>query len=128
MTDEMGPLCGGKSHHMERFMEACLLLFLSQDIGHGYSMLEQLRHFGFEADQINVSTLYRTLRKMEAAGAVTSDWEEGGPGPKRRVYHITEQGLLFLQNWIDVLKMRRLRISKLIDAYEAVSGEKNNQI
>jgi len=80
-------------------MEVCLLLLLFDKTGHGYGLIEQLTYFGFSEEQINVSTLYRTLRKMEKEGSVISDWEEGGQGPKKRVYNITDTGKKELENW-----------------------------
>jgi len=75
-------------------MDAVRELFSSEkaEIGYGYGLVEQLSYYGFTENELNVSTLYRTLRKMENERLVTSMWEEGGPGPKRRMYEITEAG------------------------------------
>jgi len=110
--------CNGKPHHMERFLEVCLLLLLYDEIGYGYGLVEQLASFGFSEDDLNVSTLYRTLRKMEKEGLVTSSWEEGGQGPKRRVYEITVNGKNELDQWIRILKVRKSRIESLIIKYD----------
>ena len=109
--------CTGKNHKMERFLEACLLLLLYQEAGYGYGLVEQLEYFGFPEEDLNISTLYRTLRKMEKEGMVTSDWEEGGQGPKRRVYLITELGKKDLDQWVMILVERRQRIDKLVNRY-----------
>jgi DNA-binding PadR family transcriptional regulator len=110
--------CTSKSHKMERFLEVCLLLLLYDGVGYGYGFIEQLEYFGFSQDELNVSTLYRTLRKMEKENLVSSFWEEGGPGPKRRVYEIMEGGKTNLAQWINVLEIRKSRIEKLIKKYE----------
>ncbi len=116
--------CGGgggcceKHHGMNRFMEACLLVLLCGGEGHGYALAEELAEFGFAADDLNVSTLYRTLRKMEGSGWVKSDWEQGGKGPKRRVYEITEKGRKELDEWVTVLRARKAQIEKLIKKYQ----------
>ncbi len=110
--------CSNKPHHMERFLEVCLLLLLYDEIGYGYGLIEQLSYFGFAVEDLNVSTLYRTLRKMETEGLVTSQWAEGGQGPKRRVYEITVKGQSELDHWIRILKVRRARIESLISAYD----------
>lgn len=113
--------CNSKHHKMERFLEVCLLLLLYDEAGYGYGLIEQLTFFGFTQDELNVSTLYRTLRKMEKEERVTSFWEEGGPGPKRRVYKITGHGKQELAQWIKILKARRARIGKLIGRYEELN-------
>lgn len=116
---ELHPLfCSNKLHKMERFLEVCLLLLLYDEVGYGYGLIEDLAYFGFSVDDLNVGTLYRTLRKMEQEGLVTSLWEVGGPGPKRRVYEITETGKNELNQWIGILKVRKARIEKLIGRYD----------
>ena len=118
MKNEGPVFCNGKPHHMERFLEVCLLLLLYEEIGYGYGLIEQLASFGFSEDRLNMSTLYRTLRKMENEGLVTSLWEYGGQGPKRRVYEITMSGKNELDQWIRILKVRKSRIESLISKYD----------
>lgn len=118
MEKEGAIFCSGKPHHMERFLEVCLLLLLYDEIGYGYGLIEQLSFFGFSEKDLNVSTLYRTLRKMEKEGLVTSSWEEGVQGPKRRVYEITDDGRNELEQWIRILKMRKSRIETLVSRYD----------
>ena len=77
-----------------------------------------LEAFGFEKEQFNVGSLYRSLRKMEREGAVSSGWEEGGTGPRRRVYQITETGKEQLAQWIRMLTQRKRRIESLLARYE----------
>jgi PadR family transcriptional regulator PadR len=120
MTEEHSLFCNDKHHKMEGFMAVCLLLLLREETGHGYGLIEQLSYFGFSEEQLNVSTLYRTLRTMEKEGSVVSTWEEGGKGPKRRVYSITESGKKELENWILVLNGRKAMIEKLIKRYESL--------
>lgn len=120
----------GKHHHMQRFMEACLLMLLCEpacENCHGYALAERLGRFGFGAEEINASTLYRTLRGMEEAGWVFSRWASGGPGPDRRVYGITDAGRAALQAWIPVLRQRRERIGKLLDAYGEFAASQSDE-
>ncbi len=118
MGNDLDLFCTGKSHKMERFLEVCLLLLLYDEVGYGYGLIEQLEYFGFSQDELNVSTLYRTLRKMEKENLVSSLWEKGGPGPRRRVYEITESGKKNLDQWVRILEIRKARIEKLILKYE----------
>ena len=118
MKGEEALFCNGRPHHMERFLEVCLLLLLYDEAGYGYGLAEQLGSFGFSEDDLNVSTLYRTLRKMEKEGLVTSYWEQGGQGPKRRVYEITMNGKNELDQWIGILRVRKSRIESLVIEYD----------
>ena len=75
-----------------RFVEPCLLLLLHRGASHGYSLVEELKEFGFAETPIDPSMVYRALREMEAFGLVTSSWDTEGSGPPRRVYQITTAG------------------------------------
>ena len=110
--------CDIKYQKMERLLEICLLLLLFDHEGYGYGLIEQLSDFGFTGDDLNIGSLYRSLRKLEDQELVSSVWEEASGGPKRRVYTITEKGKLELHNWIPVLKQRKARIEQLIETYE----------
>lgn len=123
MENEESLFCKGKAPNIKRFMEISLLLLLAQEESHGYILAEKLTNFGFSKDELNIGTLYRTLRKMEKDGYIISKWKEGGQGPKKRVYQITETGKSMLAQLIEMLKNRKKRIEKLIDSYESLKNE-----
>ena len=112
--------CCGKKQPMQRFMETSLLVLLAKQTGHGYSLSEQLKDFGF--GDINVSTLYRIMRKMEERGWVSSSWEQGNKGPQRRMYTITQDGRTALEEWIDVFAQRRSNIEMLLGRYDELKN------
>ena len=110
--------CNKRHNSTDRFMEACLLMLLCEENCHGYNLAEQLSSFGFCEEQMNISTLYRTLRCMESKGFVISDWQKGDIGPKKRIYMITEKGKAELGSRIEVMRMRITNIKKLIKKYD----------
>ena len=118
MNGNQAPGCNAGRKTADRFLEACLLQLLSQGTGHGYVLMEQLQQFGISTDALNISTLYRTLRHMEKEGCLESEWEEGGPGPKRRIYLISEKGKKELEIRIRMMKARKSGIDRLINAYD----------
>lgn len=120
MNVKYSKLCESNYQKMQGFMEVCLLLLLYKEPGHGYGLIEQLSFFGFIEENFNVSSLYRTLRKMEKDGLVISSWLEGSQGPKKRVYNITDVGKQELETWVVILKLRKERINKLINRYEQI--------
>jgi DNA-binding PadR family transcriptional regulator len=67
-------------------------------------------------EPIDVGTLYRTLRRMEAEGWLTSEWAEG-QGPRRRVYSITPLGLQVLHSWASGLARNKQAIENFLDFY-----------
>jgi len=123
MENEESLFCKGKAPNIKRFMEISLLLLLAQEESHGYILAEKLTNFGFSKDELNIGTLYRTLRKMEKDSYIISKWKEGGQGPKKRVYQITETGKNMLTQLIEMLKNRKQRIEKLIGSYESLKNK-----
>jgi DNA-binding PadR family transcriptional regulator len=64
--------------------------------------------------------LYRTLRQMEQEGLVRSTWDMAKPGPARRVYEITEEGLEHLHVWAINIRRTRARLDHFLAKYEAL--------
>jgi DNA-binding PadR family transcriptional regulator len=102
------------------FLESCLLMLLHREPGYGYSLMDGLKEFGFQTEEMDISILYRALRELEAAGLVVSSWGEDSLGPQRHMYTITPQGESALANWMQALRQRRKEIEALEAAYEAV--------
>ena len=87
---------------IHRFLEPCLLLILRQGRSHGYDLKAALGPFGLQ--EVNPSLVYRTLREMEMAGYVESEWDtESTAGPARRVYQLTSSGHQHLDQWAEDL-------------------------
>lgn len=102
------------------FLEACLLVLLHREPGYGYSLMDGLRKFGFQTEQMDISILYRALRDLETAELISGAWDENSLGPQRRVYTLTSQGETTLAEWIESLRQRRQEIETLEAAYNAV--------
>ncbi len=65
---------------------ACLLVLRTP--GYGYGLLERLEVAGVEVD---ANTLYPLLRRLEAQGLLTSEWDTDGTRP-RKYYATSDQG------------------------------------
>lgn len=106
--------------YVERFIEPCILLFLSKSSFHGYGLMEDLeKHCG---EKVDIGNLYRTLRKMEKIGWVRSHWEKGKDGPKKRTYKITQKGKNVLKNAFMNLKRTQQIISRFFAGYKNILG------
>ena len=110
---------GGGRRYMF-FLQSCLLVLLHREPGYGYSLMNGLQEFGFQADQMDISIIYRALRNLEAEGLVSDSWDDNSLGPQRRVYTLTPQGEAILAEWIQNLRQRRKEIEVLEAAYDAV--------
>jgi len=97
------------------WLEAVILLSLSEWNSYGYELMGRARMFGFEA--MNTGTLYRTLRRMEKDGVVESSWETSRGGPARRMYTITGSGDAHLDIWAKSLERYQRSVDDFFELY-----------
>jgi PadR family transcriptional regulator PadR len=109
-----GQFAGGA---IRRFMEPVLLLLLYQDASHGYDLVSALEPFGL--GDVAPGPVYRTLRGLESAGLVESEWDtESSAGPARRVYRLTEAGRRYLVDWVEELRETDSALHHFLAAYD----------
>jgi poly-beta-hydroxybutyrate-responsive repressor len=102
---------------VERFVEPALLLLLRERPHHGYELIERLPEVAGEDTRIDVGNLYRLLRALEAEGVVTSEWSADLPGPAKRTYELTPQGLRLLDRWAEALRSAQGVVQSFLDRY-----------
>ncbi len=92
-------------------LEVCVLKALSRGDSYGYQIIKDISPYV----QMSESTLYPILKRLEAAGALTSFSREHN-GRLRKYYAITGSGRnridAFLQEWEDVKR-----------AYDFIKGD-----
>jgi PadR family transcriptional regulator, regulatory protein PadR len=98
------------------FVQPRLLFHLAQKPAHGYELMELLDEEGPSA--IDPALLYRTLHQFQERGLVSSAWDTEAPGPARRVYEITAEGLEYLHAWAVDLRRTRERLDRFLREYE----------
>jgi DNA-binding PadR family transcriptional regulator len=89
---------------------------------HGYELLERLPELAREERRVDLGNLYRLLRSLEEEGIVGSEWDEGLPGPAKRVYRLTESGRALLAGWAAALGDVRDVVTAFFDRYERDEG------
>ncbi|MEU5553922.1 MULTISPECIES: PadR family transcriptional regulator [unclassified Micromonospora] len=67
-----------------------ILAVLTEGERHGYALAQRLADHGLGA--VRGGALYPVLGRLEADGAVRSDWLPGERGPGRKAYSITTAG------------------------------------
>jgi poly-beta-hydroxybutyrate-responsive repressor len=102
---------------VERFVEPSLLLLLRERPLHGYELLERIPELGVEG-RVDIGNLYRLLRALEEEGLVRSEWSEDLPGPAKRTYELTDEGLRLLDRWAEALRRAQGTIANFLDRYE----------
>jgi PadR family transcriptional regulator PadR len=101
-----------------RWLEPFLLVLLAGGPAHGYSLLGRLNGLGVAPEDVDVGQLYRTLRELELAGLVRSNWETPAAGAARRGYALTDAGLAVLDDWALVMRERARLVAEFLKGYE----------
>ena len=71
-------------------LDLCVLALLARGDSYGYEVAQSLQAAGLGA--IQGGTLYPVLLRLQRSGLVTVYWQEGGGGPARKYYRISEAG------------------------------------
>jgi PadR family transcriptional regulator PadR len=93
------------------------LLLLAEHPQHGYELQPQIVEL--MGTSYNGAGMYRSLRKLEEQGLVTSSWEPT-PGPARRIYCLTQAGRAELEVHVSQLKRSARQIRMLLRRYAAL--------
>lgn len=101
------------------FLIPYVLLALSVQRAHGYFIEQYLRGLGLA--NVEMSTLYRTLRQLERDGLVSSTWEPGPDGPARRIYSLTDAGRWWLDAGATMLESYRTLIDRFFGSYAGLN-------
>jgi PadR family transcriptional regulator PadR len=100
-----GHPCACAMGNVYRFIEPVLLLMLKEKKeSYGYDLSAGLAEYALTDAEIERAALYRTLRRLEQNGYVTSAWESEHAGPARRIYSLTDAGQEHLREWGEVLE------------------------
>jgi len=110
--------CECPSGKMTRFVEPCLLFFLSQKPSYGYELMKELNLFGFQKTKPDPAMVYRTLCYLEKEKCVLSKWDTKGAGPAKRNYEITPKGLSLLHAWATAITTRKQVLEKFLKQYQ----------
>jgi poly-beta-hydroxybutyrate-responsive repressor len=110
--------CECPSGKMTRFVEPCLLFFLSQNDSYGYELMTKLDNFGFPKAKPDPAMVYRTLRYLEKEGFVVSKWDTKGTGPAKRNYGLTRKGIGLLHLWAESIEIRKQVLEEFLKQYK----------
>lgn len=114
---EEGELCECGAR-WNRFVEPRLLILLREKKSYGYELVKRLNDFSFCGESLDTAVVYRTLRRMESEGLVTSQWVTGKSGPPKRTYKITADGEDRLYAWVISFEDRKRGLEQFIKRYK----------
>ena len=79
-----------RSQLLRGTLDAATLAVVAEQDGYGYDVLRRLRAAGLE--DVGDASVYGTLRRLYAAGSVTSYVVPSDEGPHRKYYGVTPHG------------------------------------
>lgn len=71
-------------------LDICVLALLTDRESYGYELAQALDASGL--GPIQGGTLYPVLLRLQRAGLVTASWRDGGSGPARKYYRLSDDG------------------------------------
>lgn len=93
------------------------MLLLDSGASYGYEMRRELDSHQLSVDP---SVVYRTLRKLERDGWVSSRWMQSAAGPRRRFYKLTAKGRRNLDDIAALITEIRDLNDMFVQAHERV--------
>ena len=88
------------SQMLKGIIDVAVLAAIADEDGYGYDVVRRLRGSGIT--EVGDASVYGTLRRLYAAGALTSYVMPSEEGPHRKYYGITERGTALLTEWAGV--------------------------
>ena len=81
--------CACRGSYLDKFLQPAILVVLQRGSSHGFQMISDLEKSGMvSGNGLDPAGLYRTLKRMETAGLVTSYWDtESGQQAETRLLH-----------------------------------------
>ena len=108
--------CAQLGKSLSRLSQPTILAILasSPEPLHGYLIVQRAAESPmFGGEKPDATGVYRTLKRMEQAGYITSRWETPEAGAAKRLFELTDAGRSCLRRWIDALACYELTIEEL---------------
>lgn len=93
-------------------LDAAVLAVVQRTDGYGYDVVRRLREAGLE--EVGDASVYGTLRRLYAAGALSTYVVPSDDGPHRKYYAITPAGELLLEQQRETWQKFSAVLSELI--------------
>lgn len=107
--------CACNGSFLDKFIQPALLVILTRGDNHGFQMITDLEQSGMvSGDSLDPAGLYRTLKRMETNGLVSSYWDTDSAAKPRRIYSITEEGRHCLSTWQTTLNEYRSNLDAIL--------------
>lgn len=89
------------SQMLKGVLEGCILEIIRKQETYAYEISKQLEKYGF--GEISEGTIYPIILRLQKSELLEATIQESNIGPKRKYYHLTEKGVIslneFKNNW-----------------------------
>ncbi|AMA72200.1 MULTISPECIES: PadR family transcriptional regulator [Aneurinibacillus] len=93
-----------KSQLLKGVLEGCILAVIASEEVYGYELSVKLAKYGLSF--VSEGSIYPVLLRMEKDKLIAGTLRDSPSGPKRKYYHLTEQGYkalgAFKEIWLDM--------------------------
>jgi len=118
-----GEPCHCRPQRLSRLIEPVVLLVLKRHPGvHGYELMHHIHNYAMTGGSVEPGAVYRVLRQLERDGMVRSQWVLAEAGAARRIYFLTEEGEVLLDDWVDVLRQWHHEMGQFVQDYDTMKG------
>ena len=80
-------------------LSLAILAIILDGESYGYDIMKKLSESEYEALQVEPSTTYPLLRRLEKRGMLEGRWVESS-GKRRRLYYVTREGRMVLRRMV----------------------------
>lgn len=116
-------LSNTKSYQTGKHLEAFILLVITQESLHGGAVISRLKSILPSIWTVDDGHVYRLLRRLESDGAVVSTWITEDAGSPVRIYRLTEQGRVLLDEWKEDITLRVQSLQTFLDLWSKSHSE-----
>lgn len=117
--------CALLGQNLSRLSQPTILAILaaSDEPMHGSLIVQEAANYPtFGGEKPDPAGFYRTLKKMQQTGLVSSEWDTPDSGVAKRIFTLTDEGRACLRRWIDSLACYRTSIDEFRVAASAALG------
>jgi PadR family transcriptional regulator, regulatory protein PadR len=107
------------SQMLKGVIDVAVLAVVADEDGYGYDVIRRLRAAGLE--EVGDASVYGTLRRLYAAGALTSYVVPSDEGPHRKYYGITDHGAAMLGEWAETWRQFAGAVGSLLERHAEVT-------
>jgi PadR family transcriptional regulator PadR len=95
-------------------LSLAMMAIIQAGESYGYDIIKKLSEDEFESLQVEPSTTYPLLRRLEKRGMLEGRWSDAS-GKRRRLYYVTRDGRRILKRMVESWRSLNNQLSQLVE-------------